>query len=287
MVVSSRFLWSCFGVLAVGAGLAWLWAMSSSTDAALPSNPGLVRGRPPLADASKSGTSVELTSRISSSKTAASAPEVSAGQMGGLWGSKFRRLDRMFAAEQLEPGSDRRVDTAQLAASAARGDSSAALALHRVVAGCRGTGGLASAPECRNLPEDIRTDPLHWVLLAGQLGDPRAALPIYGLARDSIGTMQDQQRLGELKTAAIDALDKAVVAGSADALGLLWNVYSDGRLAQPDPVKAFAYLDGYAQATGDAAAADEALKLWQLLRYADRAAARTLQASLLEGVRPP
>jgi TPR repeat protein len=264
-----------------------LTTTSTSNDVATTSNPGSGRSQTLRDVASRPSISSELAGSSPRAQSAATAPEHADDQMRAVWRSKFRRLDRMFAEGQLDPNSERPVDPSQLAASAAKGDPSAALALHRVVAGCLGNGGQASSPDCRNLPQEVRADPLHWVLLAGQLGDPRAALPIYGLARDSIGTSQDPQRRDQLRIAALDVLDKSVAAGSADALALMWNVYSDGRLAQPDPVKAFAYLDGYAQATGDTVAAEKALGLWQLLRQADRTAAQALQTSLLEGVRPP
>lgn len=174
-----------------------------------------------------------------------------------------------------------------LLARASRGDSEAALRLHDLAEYCDDH---REAPEMP--PEYLRLDcsvPRSWsadqrrgwrrqAVLSGDRSPPMSML------KEAEFMRPDDPLLAETVSDAALSLDYAARRGCLECLLALATVYQEGRLAQQDLRKSFAYLQVAAAASGERFYAESAEKIRPSLRPIDIEFARSLQERLAKAL---
>jgi hypothetical protein len=138
------------------------------------------------------------------------------------WITTFRPVAEVSPKAAILEPMEAKARVAELAASAARGDSTAALSLNELARLCVRPGSRQVPGECSDLPSTMAGQPYRWLLLAADLHDPRASLPLLGTSRDVIRFSKDEVQNNVLSTAALASLESSVSQGSQL---MLWRSY--------------------------------------------------------------
>lgn len=174
----------------------------------------------------------------------------------------------------------------ELSSAASAGDAPAALALHQLAEYCgllqwqRREMMSSMDAQCQRVAASLAVATAEWLGRAAKAGDLEAAI---ALLNDAINAHRYQGDLAvaqDLSSRATSALEDAAAAGHLHAVRLLWAVYENGLLGEPNSTKAYAYLEIYARATEEEAVTKRAEKSRSLLRQADFAVVQEIQEQL-------